>query len=85
MTTTTLHLGQVPGRVRRAFACARPAAGIGTWRPGTTMPAFGGFRATGLAVGNGYGDAARFVESISTTAVHPTTKRPARHLGTRST
>lgn len=83
MTLTTLHAGQALDRVRRSVA--RPGSSLAAWR--SAVPAFGDLRATTVArtsTGNGY-------EGIAVPAgdtgfcTTPMTKRPARHLGTRST
>ena len=87
MTLTTLHLSHVSGRARRASVRPGHSLAAAAWRSAT--PAFGGLRATtvasaGNADANGY-------EGIAVPAgdmgfcTTPMTKRPARHLGTRST
>lgn len=85
MTLTTLHLGQVPGRVRHAVARPGSSLASAAWR--SAVPAFGDLRATRLvrtSNGNGYeGIAAPAGEMGFCTT--PMTKRPARHLGPRST
>lgn len=87
MTMTTLHLGQVPGRARLASACARSGHRPAAWRSALAMPAFGGFRATTVAlntIGNGYVGIADPAGDVGRSTV-PTTKRPTRHLAVRST
>jgi hypothetical protein len=85
MTMTTLHLGQVPGRARLASACVRSGHRPAAWRSALVMPAFGGFRATTVALnGNGYVGIADPAGELGCSTA-PTTKRPARHLAVRST
>jgi len=91
MTLTTLHLGQVPGRVRCASVCGRPAHSLAAWRSAAAAPAIGGFRATTVSlVGTRYsgnaipvGDAVFMTTFVNTGA--PATKRPTRHLDSRTT
>jgi hypothetical protein len=96
MILTTLQLGRVPGRARRRVVCRQhqPLAlvHLASWRSvRATAPAFGGFRATRLAVAGYMGDVDGGELSIcinataTTDATAPNTKRPARHLGTRAT
>lgn len=94
MILTTLHQGQVPGRARRRVACGRaaaiacspsPVASVGgCWHPvdqvlsgnsGVAAPATDGFAGNATAAGD---------LGFMTTHLMAT-KRPARHLGTRST
>lgn len=85
MTLTTLHQSQASGRVRRSVVRPGSSLASAAWR--SAVPAFGDLRATRLAPmsnDNGY-------EGIAVPAgdmgfcTTPMTKRPARHLGTRST
>lgn len=96
MILTTLHLGQVPGRARRRVVCRQhqPVAlvHLASWRSvRATVPAFGGFCATRVAVTGYMGDVDGGELSISANATTmpdataQNTKRPARHLGTRTT
>lgn len=87
MITTTLHLGQMPGRARRVVACARRHHGLtlASWRPArAAAPAFGGFRATRVDSA-GYSGAVDAGELSICTTTNPMTKRAARHLGPRTT
>lgn len=96
MILTTLHLGQMPGRARRCVVCRRyqPVAVVhlASWRSvRATAPAFGGCCATRLASAGFMGAVDGGELSISTNpntttdATAATTKRPARHLATRTT
>jgi hypothetical protein len=86
MTLTTLHLGHVSDRARRASV--RPGHSVAAaWR--SAMPAFGGLRATTVSPastvdGNGYQGIAVPAGDMGLCTT-PLTKRPARHLGSRST
>lgn len=90
MTLTTLHLGQVPGRVRRAVACTvrHQAHTTASWRSArVAAPAFGGLRATRVVSAGEYtGDIDGGTGAVcNDTTTNPMTKRPTRHLGTRTT
>jgi hypothetical protein len=87
MTLTTLHLGHVSGRARRVSVRPGHSVAAAAWRSAT--PAVGGLRATSVAPastvgGNGYEGIAAPVGDLGFCTT-PMTKRPARHLGSRST
>ena len=88
MNLTTLHRAQVAGRARLGVACVRPSAVRGSWRSARVAPAFHGCRTSGLAAFATYGYAPNATIPAGDSAfmaMTTNTKRPARHLGTRTT
>ena len=80
MIQTTLHLGQAPGRARRRVVCSRLAvsAHLGAWRAISPVHAGAAAYTAGNPAGGVGFTAGNFMSATAT-------KRPARHLGTRST
>jgi len=88
MKQISLHLGQLSGRVPalariRQVGCVRPAAA--SWRPADHAA----YAATGFVVLTRSGNATNATNPAGTAGFMGTdpvaTKRPARHLATRST
>jgi len=85
MTVTTLNQAHVAGGARLGVAhrCVSRA-----WRSGRAVPAHRGWRTSGFAAfaANGSLPNANIPAADSVlVAMYTTTKRPARHLGTRKT
>jgi hypothetical protein len=84
MILMTLHLGQAPGRARRSVACSRPVSGA--WRPASALRSLPNHTTGVVELGGFVPNATYPAGDFGTMATKATaTKRPARHLGTRST